>query len=128
MEHTVVFKKTNIALMIFLSIFTMGIYIPYWFLSRKRGFISLNRNHINYIFIIILLVINSVTFFYSFFDSLFLTEYGIAIFDSVERIFTFMGLGLLYFSVFRAKEVIELEFQEEIYQPWLLILFHIWYL
>ncbi len=78
--------------------------------------------------IVVLLIINSVTFLYRFFNTLFLTEYGIAIFDSIETIFTFIGLGLLYFSVFRAKEAIEHEFQEEIYNPWLLFLFHIWYL
>ncbi|MBD8071142.1 DUF4234 domain-containing protein [Bacillus sp. PS06] len=122
------FKKTNIALMVLLTIITMGIYIPYWFLTRRKGFEGFSDQKLSYFLIICLLVINSTTFFYSFFQSLFLSEYGIAIFDSLETVFTFIGLGLLYFSAFRAKEAIENEFQEEMFNPVLLVLFHIWYL
>ncbi|MGA8941241.1 MAG: hypothetical protein WB502_00745 [Thermoactinomyces sp.] len=36
------FKKMDVALMILLSLFTMGLYIPYWLVSRQKAIKNLN--------------------------------------------------------------------------------------
>jgi hypothetical protein len=125
---TVNFKKTNLPLMVILSYFTAGIYIPYWFLSRRKSFDKMETNELKFSLIYILLLANIFIFIYSIIKGAIFGELGILILDSVEWMVTFFGLGCLYFSVFRAKETIEEEVGESLYHPFLLILFHIWYL
>ncbi len=38
------FKKRDVALMILLSLVTMGLYIPYWLVSRQRAIKNLHTN------------------------------------------------------------------------------------
>lgn len=58
----------------------------------------------------------------------FFTEYGIAVLDSIDIILAFYFVGCLNYSAFRAREMIEDYFEEEIFQSWLLAVFNIWYL
>lgn len=50
-----------------------------------------------------------------------------AVFDSVDMIISSYFLAILYFSVFRTKELLEGYVDEPIFKSWLLVLFHIWY-
>ncbi|MBM4763252.1 hypothetical protein [Bacillus sp. B15-48] len=125
---TVKFKKTNVPLMVVLSYFTAGVYIAYWFLSRRKTFDKMQTNDLRVSFIHIMLAINIVIFVYSIVKGAIFGEVGILIIDSIEWILAFLALGCLYYSVFRAKESIEDELGETLYRPWLLIVFHVWYL
>lgn len=123
------FRKRNISLVVLLTIVTMGIYLGYWFLKEKETLKSIDSKRV----IPIRLwwaatIFLSVSFFYNIIGSAFLTPYGKAFFNSVDIIITFYYLGLLYYSVFRIRDLIEGFYQEEIIRPWLLILFNVWYL
>jgi membrane-associated HD superfamily phosphohydrolase len=128
-HSTLEFKKTNIFLMVILSIVTIGIYNAYWFLSRKKYFKNLNtKNVIPYKWWIFMLIYLILSLLYSLFGPVFFTEYGIAVLDSIDIILAFYFVGCLNYSVFRAREMIEDYFEEEIFQSWLLVVFNIWYL
>ena len=43
-------------------------------------------------------------------------------------IVSFYFLGLLYYSLFRMKELLEERYEDISLNPWLLVLFHVWYL
>ncbi len=128
MIETKSFKKTNVALMVLLSNLTIGVYVPYWFLTRKKEFEQLGPTSFPRKSLIVLLVLYSCALVYNLFRTSFFTDYGISLFDSLEVMLTFFGLGIMYTSVFRAKAQIEEDEQMSIFKPWLLVLFHIWYL
>ena len=121
-------KKTNVFFVVFLSVLTLGIYIGYWFLSRKKDIIRLGKqNYIPFKWWWVFFVFLVVSFIYQFLGGAFLTDLGLNFFDSLDTICSFFYLGLLYYSTFRLKELLEEEV-EEIFSPVLLVLFHIWYL
>ncbi|MDE3840775.1 hypothetical protein C0966_15985 [Bacillus methanolicus] len=122
-------KKVNVALVVLLSILTMGVYLGYWILNRRKSIEAISKN--NFIpfkwwwACTIYLIISLV---YKIIGTSILTAYGMAIFDSVDIILSFYFLGLLYYSVFRIKELLENIYSEETFRPWMLVLFHFWYL
>lgn len=123
------FRKRNISLVVLLTIVTLGIYLGYWFLKERQTLKSIDSKRV----IPIRLwwaatIFLSASFFYNTIGSAFLTPYGKAVFNSVDIIITFYYVGLLYYSVFRIKDLIEEYYQEEMIRPWLLILFNVWYL
>lgn len=122
-------KKTNVFFVVFLSVLTLGIYIGYWFLSRKKDIIRLReQNYIPFKWWLVFIIFLVVSFIYQFLGAAFLTDLGLNFFDSLDTICSFFYLGLLYYSTFRLKELLEEEVEEEIFSPVLLVLFHIWYL
>ncbi|MBB2481865.1 DUF4234 domain-containing protein [Bacillus sp. APMAM] len=124
-----VFKKVNIFLVIFLSIITVGIYIGYWFLNRKKDIKQLReQNYIPFKWWYVFTIFLSVSLLYQIFGGVFLTELGLSFFDSLDVIFSFFFLAILYYSVFRLRDLLEDEFDEENFNFILLVLFHIWYM
>lgn len=126
-NDTTLFKKTNVPLMVFLSSVSLGIYVPYWFLSRRKNFETL-KNNLNFTALKVLFGLYTFSFILNFVHTAIFTELGINVFNSLDLILTFFGLGIMYFSVFRARDSIEDELNEKVYNPWLLVIFHIWYL
>lgn len=123
------FKKVPVSLVVLYSILTLGIYLGYWFLSRKNSIRNLKGSHVIpfkwwWVFTILLIL----SFLNRFIGSIILTPYGIAVFDSIDMILSFYFLGLLYYSIFRMKGIFEEEYDEKIFSSWLLVVFHIWYL
>ncbi|MGV3464073.1 MAG: DUF4234 domain-containing protein [Heyndrickxia sp.] len=127
-DSAIEFKKTNILLMVILSLLTLGIYNAYWFISRKKYFNRLDaKDWIPYKWWIFMLIYLIISFIYSFFGPVIFTEYGIAVLDSFDLILAFYFVGCLYYSVFRAKEMIEDHMDEGVFNSWFLVLFNIWY-
>ncbi|ESU34316.1 hypothetical protein G3A_01705 [Bacillus sp. 17376] len=123
------FKKRNVGLTVLLTIVTMGIYLGYWFLKERKTLKSIDsQNRIPFMLWWTATIFLFISFFYNLIGSAFLTPYGKAVFNSIDIIFTFYYLGLLYYSVFRIKDLIEELYSEEIFKPWLLVLFNVWYL
>jgi hypothetical protein len=123
------FKKRNVGLMVLFTFLTMGIYLGYWFLKEKNTLESLDGKRIIPMRLwVAATVFLSISFFYNFIGAAFFTPYGKALFDSIDIIFTFYYLGLLYYSVFRIRDMIEDLYNEVIFKPWLLVLFNVWYL
>lgn len=123
------FKKRNVGLMVLFTFLTMGIYLGYWFLKEKNTLESLDEKRIIPMRLwVAATVFLTISFFYHFIGAAFFTPYGKALFNSIDIIFTFYYLGLLYYSVFRIRDMIEDLYNEDIFKPWLLVLFNVWYL
>ncbi|WP_458415051.1 hypothetical protein ACNQFZ_09735 [Schinkia sp. CFF1] len=126
-EH--IFKKVNVGLVVVLSILTMGIYVGYWFLKERR-----TLRNMDYKGLIPIKLWWVVTFFlclsflFNLIGEAIFTPYGYAMISSLDIIFTFYYLGILYYSVFRMRDVIEARFVDVYINPWLLVFLHVWYL
>ncbi|MFC4410824.1 hypothetical protein ACFOZY_10395 [Chungangia koreensis] len=124
--HT--FKKVNPFLSFLLTNVTLGVYVPYWFLSRKDSIHRLGDSNVKfpllkilffcYLFLAIYYVIGAAVF----------TEMGRSFIETINLWITFTGLGITYYSVFRLAEEIEREFPDVHFKRMLLVLFHIWYI
>lgn len=122
------FKKTNTALAVVLTNVTFGVYLPYWFISRRDSISQLGKVQLNYNWLKCLFAMYAFLAFYIVIGGAFLTEMGVDLMDTFNIIITFLGLGITYYSVFRVAEAIEEKNGENIFNRVLLILFHIWYL
>lgn len=122
------FKKTNTALAVVLTNVTFGVYLPYWFISRRDSISQLGKVQLSYNWLKFLFVVYAFLAFYFVIGGAFLTEMGIDFMDTINIIITFIGLGITYYSVFRVAEAIEEKNGENVFNRVLLILFHIWYL
>ncbi|MBD7984754.1 hypothetical protein H9649_09185 [Sporosarcina sp. Sa2YVA2] len=123
-----IFKKTNTALAVLLTNVTLGVYVPYWFISRRNSIDRLGKTSISFGWLKFLFVIYAFLAFYFVLGGAFLTEMGIDFFDTINIIITFIGLGITYFSVFRVAEAMEKNDADLDFNRVWLILFHIWYL
>lgn len=122
------FKKTNTALTVLLTNVTFGVYVPYWFISRRDSISQLGKEEVNYNWLKFLFVSYAFLAFYFIIGGAFLTEMGTDFVDTFNIIITFIGLGITYYSVFRVAEAIERKTEDKVFNRVLLILFHIWYL
>ncbi|WOV88254.1 DUF4234 domain-containing protein [Sporosarcina oncorhynchi] len=122
------FKKTNTALTVLLTNVTFGVYVPYWFISRRDSISQLGKEEVNYNWLKFLFVSYAFLAFYFIIGGAFLTEMGTDFVDTFNIIITFIGLGITYYSVFRVAEAIERMTEDKVFNRVLLILFHIWYL
>lgn len=123
------FKKVKVAVVVLLTIITLGIYLGYWFISKRRIFAEIDRAKwipmkLWWVFTVFL----CLSFLFNMIGTAFLTPYGNAVFSSFDVIGTFYFLGLLYYSVFRLRDLIEDYYVDVTIKPWLLVLFHVWYL
>lgn len=123
------FKEVHVGLVVLFSLLTLGVYLGYWFLSRRHTIREYEGSQVIpfkwwRVFVILL----TLSFLYKFFGPIFLTPYGNAIFDSIDMIFSYYFLGILYYSVFRLKTILEETYEEKLFAPWLLVLFHVWYI
>ncbi|MCG7344238.1 hypothetical protein MHZ92_08840 [Sporosarcina sp. ACRSL] len=122
------FKKTNTALAVVLTNVTFGVYVPYWFISRRESIGELGKVQVSYNWLKFLYAVYAFLAFYFVIGGAFLTEMGTDFVETFNIINTFIGLGITYYSVFRVAEAIEEKTGDEIFNRVLLILFHIWYL
>lgn len=123
------FKRVNLTVVIIMSIVTLGVYLGYWFLKERNTLKEIEKGKIIpirlwWLFTILL----ALSFVYHFLGSILLTPYGDAVFTSFDMIMSFYFLGLLYYSVFRMRDILQEEYEDVTFNPWLLVLFHVWYL
>ena len=128
-ENKQMFKKINVGLVILLTIITLGVYTGYWFLKERKTLKNIDTRKVIpiklwWLFTVLLVI----SFLNNFFGVVFLTPYGLALFNSFDMIFSFYFLGLLYYSLFRMKELLEERYEDISFNPWLLVLFNVWYL
>lgn len=123
------FKQVHVALVVLFSILTLGVYLAYWFISRRHAIKEYEGSQfVPFKWWGIFLVLLSLSFLYKFIGPVFLTPYGVALFDSIDMIFSYYFLGILYYSVFRLKTILEDAHKEKLFASWLLVLFHVWYI
>ncbi|WP_163102951.1 DUF4234 domain-containing protein [Peribacillus alkalitolerans] len=123
------FKKTNILFMVLASYLTFGMYVPYWFITRRKALQSLSSNvPLPLNGIVTVLGLSIVSLLALVFGPFILTEYGLELKDSLDYIVTMYGLGIVLYAAFRVREMLNDHWNEEIIRPVPVTLFHIWYL
>ncbi|MEH7883196.1 hypothetical protein V7654_02620 [Bacillus sp. JJ1609] len=122
-------KHRNVALMVILSNITFGIYIPYWLLKQRSFFESLDvKNEVPFRAIKIVLWLYVFFFFGTIIGPIIYTDMGLQIKNSIDYIVTFYGLGIIMYTVFRIREMLNDHLNEDFIKPVPLLFFHIWYL
>lgn len=124
----ITFKKTHPLFSFLLTNLTLGAYVPYWFLSRRDSIEQLGKVELHFKLLKLLFALYIGLAFYYIIGGAFFTEEGAAFMDTVNIWITFMGLGITYYSIFRVAEAIEMNTDMKVFNRWLLVLFHIWYL
>jgi Domain of unknown function (DUF4234) len=128
-DEKLAFKKTNVLFMVVLSHVTFGIYVPYWFLTRRKAFEQLSANSkIPVKAIKCVLVLYILSSLATIVGPFFLTEYGLELKNSLDYILTMYSVGIILYSVFRAKDMINEYFDKTEVKAIPAALFHIWYL
>ena len=121
-------KHANIVVMVLLAFITMGSYIGIWVLRRRQDIQSITtKSNINYGWWRFFTIGLFVFLFIRIFGSIFITEFGMGFMESMDIIFTFFFVGLLYYSIFRIKELLE-EKEMIDFNNYLLFFFHIFYI
>ncbi|GAA0465656.1 hypothetical protein [Alkalibacillus silvisoli] len=120
--------KTYLILMIIMTFITLGAYIGFWFLKRKKHFQSINQQHyIPFRWWVVATIYLVISLLLALVGELIFTPYGLVHIESLEFILVYFFLALLYFSIFRVKELLE-EFEGLEINKYLLFIFHIFYL
>ncbi|MFC4388028.1 hypothetical protein ACFOZ1_09435 [Gracilibacillus marinus] len=123
------FKKRNLFIVVLLSIVTFGIYIGYWFLSTKPAFQFVKeKNEIPFKWWVVATIYLSLSLVISVISEFILSLYGLYVLDSIDLICAYLFIALLYYSIFRIKEVLEDADSEIEFNSYLLFFFHIWYI
>lgn len=121
-------KKAPVWLMVILSIISMGFYMGIWMLNRKKDVQQLNSvNHVPFYLWSISTILLIVFFFLNVFRHFIFTDIGYLYVESFDIIFSFFFVGLLYYTVFRMRELIESTSSIK-YNQFLLFFFHIFYI
>ncbi len=121
-------KKVPIWLMILLSVLSLGFYLGFWLLNRKKDLNVLQPNHhIPFTLWTISTVLLIVFFFLNTFNHFIFSNIGYLYVESIDTIFTFFFVGLLYYSAFRIREIIE-GTSTITFNKYLLFFFHIFYI
>ncbi|RTQ94047.1 DUF4234 domain-containing protein [Lysinibacillus telephonicus] len=122
------FKKLNLLVMIVLSFITLGAYIGVWFLRNRHSIENFNyKTGIHFGLWRLFTIISFIFLFIQIFGNFVLSDYGIANLESYEIIFNFFFIGLLYYSIFRLREILEQEVDVPL-KNYLLFIFHVFYI
>lgn len=122
------FKKVHPGLCILLTNITLGAYVPFWLINRKKTIEQLDNNNIKYNSLKILIFLYVFFALYFFMGKAVFTETGANFVETMHLWVTFIGLGITYYSVFRFAEIIEQNVENIHFNKSLLLFFHIWYL
>lgn len=121
-------KNVPIWLMILLSIISLGAYIGLWMVNRKNDLDDLKKlNHIPFALWTFFTVGLFIFLFLNVFNHFIFSNIGSLYVESFDTIFTFFFVGLLYYSIFRIRDVIE-ESTAIKFNVYLLFFFHIFYI
>lgn len=122
------FKKSYVAMMVVWSLVTMGAYIGLWFIHRRKDIEKIEGNHnLSFGLWKVFTIISFTFLFIQLFGGMILSEVGLLTIDSFDMMFSFFFVGLLYYSIFRVKEVLE-ENTDMDFNVYALFFFHIFYI
>jgi len=121
-------KKSNMFLLVFLSIITLGAYIGLWFLRQREDINRLSgKNGIHFGLWRLFVFLSFAFLFIRLFGAMILSDYGMAYMLSFDTLFSYLFIALLYYSIFRLKDVLEVEEGLEL-NKYLLFFLHIFYI
>lgn len=124
------FKKSNVAMMVIWSIVTMGAYVGLWFVQKREDIERIDGDHhLSFGLWKVFTVVSFTFLFIQLFGGMILSDVGLLTIDSFDIMFSFFFVGLLYYSIFRVRELLEentdLEFN--VYALFFLHIFYIQY-
>lgn len=124
------FKKSNVAMMVIWSIVTMGAYVGLWFVQKREDIERIDGDHhLSFGLWKVFTVVSFTFLFIQLFGGMILSDVGLLTIDSFDMMFSFFFVGLLYYSIFRVRELLEentdLEFN--VYALFFLHIFYIQY-
>ena len=121
------FKRTSVLFMVFMSVISLEIYFPYWFLSREKAIHQLRSEKelpkFHSRLVLVLYILSAVLFLFSGFMSESMLEF----YDSLDRLITFVGGLALIFLAFRTRRRLIDHLGEKLSWIWTL-LFGPWHL
>ncbi|MGM8214853.1 hypothetical protein ACLIA0_04675 [Bacillaceae bacterium W0354] len=120
--------KRNMYLVVLLSIVTVAVYIGFWFLRNKEAFKQEKNHYIPFKWWVVCTAFLLLSFLHLFVGGFIFTPYGLAYMESFNIVLTYLFIALLYYSIFRVKELLEREYEDLYLNKYLLFFFHIWYL
>ena len=127
-DNQPILKKIPVWLMVLLSIISLGFYMGLWVLNRKEDMKELRKSHhIPFLLWTVATILLCVFAFLTIFNKFIFTEIGYLYVESFDTIFAFFFIGLLYYSTFRIREIIE-GVSSISYNKYLLFFFHIFYI
>lgn len=114
---------------VILSICSLGMYLPYWFLVRRNWFNQLtNEHHISLITPVVLFFLYSLVAFSFVPVHLFLSGFLLAFMQYIDLVITYVGLSLTLYLAFQVRLILNTYDQNKEISLVLTLFFHVWYL
>jgi len=114
------FKKTSVAIMIVLNIITAGLYVPYWFLSRRPAINGLRSERkigaAPFVFLVIVMLASLSASILSGFaegaeadgvDGIFGPGQSTTLLDLVARVLDLLAVFVLLFETFHVRGILQ---------------------
>lgn len=123
------FKRVPVFLTVIFSLVTAGIYIPCWFLSRRK---LLNQTYSSEAISIVPPVI--ILMLYSFAIAAFIpvqlfgTIWGLAFYNYFNTVITYLGIAVILYLSFQTRSLLNGLFEKKKFSALCTFLFNIWYL
>src|SRR5690625_4149322 len=127
-EKIIELPRRNIALVIVLSLVTFATYIGFWFLKRKDVFNDFGKHYVPFRLWLVATIFLIISFAHFLLGNFIFTPFGLVYIESYNIILTYLFIALLYYSIFRIKDVLEREFHNLELNKYLVFFFHIWYI
>jgi hypothetical protein len=121
------FKRTSVAFTVVMTVITLGIYMPYWYLSRRKAIHQLAGKEVLPIVLLwIALGLYSISFGISVL-TLFSATFA-DIFSDSDRMMGYLGLAIIIFLSLKTRAVFQQHFRQSNINPVLTVLLTIWYM
>ncbi len=127
-EKIMELPRKNLALVIILSLVTFATYIGFWFLKRKDAFNNFGKHHVPFNLWIVATIFLVISLVHFIIGNFIFTPFGLVYIESYNIILTYLFIALLYYSIFRIKDVLEREYHHLELNKYLTFFFHIWYI
>jgi len=121
------FKKTSVLFMVIMTFISLGIYFPYWFLSREKAILQLeSEKELPKLYSRLVLVLYGFSIILGLFSA-FMSKQMVEFYGNTDRLITFVGACALIFLAFRTRRMLMDHTGEELSWIWT-FLFGPWYL
>lgn len=124
-----VLNKTPVFLAIILSIITLGIYLPYWFLTRRKYLNQFKSDEIiSFVTPFCLLLLYSFIALTIIPVNLYGEGWTFALYNYLDIVVTYLGFTIILYLSFQIKAILSGQEEEKRLSSLATFFFHIWYL
>lgn len=123
------FKTTTVLFTVILSLITVGIYVPYWFISRRKAMNQRpSEENVALGAPVVAIVLYGFLALTMVPVSFFVSGWLLAYYDYLQMVFIYLGVALILYVAFQMRSILNEGIQEKKLSGWCTFLFHIWYL